>query len=111
MPMPGYRKAVMKRKAHLQQKEIAEERVEILLKQIEANPTGEFTPHYISLIEKLCRRWKLKFPSALVDRYCQACQTYFVPGTNSSIRIVDKKPLVVCRCGSEWPAKQRLFKH
>src|SRR3989338_8659293 len=105
------RKAQIKKKAYLQQKEIAEERVEILLKQIKENKAGSYTPRYIGMIEKLCRRWKVDFPKDILGRYCKRCKRYFVPGSNCSIRVRDKKPVVICKCCAEWPVKQRLFKH
>ncbi len=105
------RKALIKKKAYQQQKEIANERVGILLQQVRANPLGEFAPHYISLIEKICRRWRLGFPKQLEGKYCRDCKRYFIPGSNCSIRIREKRPYVICVCSSEWPLKQRLFKH
>ena len=106
-----YSKALIKKKAYQQQKEIAAERVEILLKYIKENKAGSYTPRYITLIEKLSRRWKLRFPKDLEGCYCLDCKRYFVPGKNCSIRVKEKKSMIICKCGTEWPAKQRLFKH
>ncbi len=104
------RKALIKKKAYQQQKEISTERVDILLDHVNENKTGPYTQRYIALIEKLCRRWKVDFPKDLLGRYCKNCKRYFVPGSNCSIRVRNKKPIVICKCDAEWPAKQRLFK-
>lgn len=86
-----------------QQRELAQERVKILLDKIKTNP--EFRRRYIQLIEKICKKFRLEIPKELKNKYCKSCYNYFTSET-CKIRIKNKKKVIICNCGN-----QKVFKY
>jgi RNase P subunit RPR2 len=61
----------------------------------------EYVPLWIELIKKLCM--KARIPIRKFKNYfCKKCNNFFVPGETCEIRIIKKKPYIICKCGKKW---------
>jgi len=110
--MPRHRppKHVRQRIQLQNQREIARERMDILAAQVLANPESRFAGKWVKLLVRISRLSRIPVPNSIMGRFCYECWRFWVPGKNFTVRVKDKKPVLICACGKEWPLKQKVFK-
>lgn len=92
------------------QKDIARERIEILAKQVLAEPGSPHVAGWLKLMVKISRLSRIPIPNSIANRFCYNCYRFWIPGKNFTVRVKDKKPVLICACGAEHPLKQRVFR-
>ena len=84
--------------------------MDILAGQILENPESQFAGKWVKLLVRISRLSRIPLPNSILNRFCYECWRFWVPGKNFSVRVKDKKPVLICACGKEWPLKQKVFK-
>ena len=103
-------KHVRKRISLKKQRQLAEERLEILADHIAKSPDSEFVRKWIKLIVRISRKWKVPVPKSLQDRFCYECYRLWRPGKTFAVRVKKGKSVLICACSKEYPYKQKVFK-
>ncbi|HXG13661.1 MAG TPA: RNase P subunit [Candidatus Nitrosotenuis sp.] len=70
-------------------KKIALERIEILLKEAQANAkkNPELAQRQASIARKISTKHKIKLPYEIRMQFCKKCKSFIAPGVNSKIRL------------------------
>lgn len=70
-------------------KKIALERIEILLKEAQANAkkNPELAQRQASLARKISTKHKIKLPYEIRMQFCKKCKSFIAPGVASKIRL------------------------
>ncbi|MFN3653926.1 MAG: ribonuclease P protein component 4 [Candidatus Nitrosotenuis sp.] len=70
-------------------KKIALERIEILLKEAQANAkkNPELAQRQASLARKISTKYKIKLPYEIRMQFCKKCKSFIAPGIDSKIRL------------------------
>jgi len=80
-------------------KEIARERITILLAAAKENPA--YSRRYIELARELGTSNRISLGKEERSHFCRKCGAYLVPGENLSVRIQHGKVIRTCReCGT-----------
>ena len=83
-------------------KEIAQERVNILLQRAEDifNTDKEKANRYVELSRKIAMRYNLRMPKEWKRRICKGCYGFLKPGENCRIRTKEARIIITCvDCG------------
>ena len=80
------------------QRELARERIRILLQQAEeAFSRDKALAHRdVTLARKIAMKLKVKIPSEFKRRFCKHCYRYLQPGVNSRVRTRAGKVVISC---------------
>ena len=94
-------------------KQIAKERMEILMKQalekIHEDPS--LAQRYVQLARKIGMRYRVRFPKKWKMFICRKCKQLLVPGLNCRVRIQERRePHVVLTCLTCNHVKRFLIK-
>ena len=75
-------------------KEIAEERIIILLTKADViySTDQELAIRYGNLARKIAMKAKVKIPQKWRFRFCRKCKKFLYPGINSHVRVKSGKP-------------------
>ncbi|HXG73351.1 MAG: RNase P subunit [Candidatus Nitrosotenuis sp.] len=70
-------------------KKIALERIQILLKEAQANAkkNPELAQRQASLARKISTKHKIKLPYEIRMQFCKKCKSFIAPGVGSKIRL------------------------
>jgi ribonuclease P protein subunit RPR2 len=70
-------------------KKIALGRIEILLKEAQANAkkNPELAQRQASIARKISTKHKIKLPYEIRMQFCKKCKSFIAPGVNSKIRL------------------------
>jgi ribonuclease P protein subunit RPR2 len=82
---------------------IAEERINILLKEAEKNFSNhpERSHRYAELAHKLKLKYKVKLNPVIKRRLCKNCHKFMVPGKNCRVRVHSSRLIYTCgECGT-----------
>lgn len=92
----------LKKKFLEKSKNIAHERIDILMNQAESELNSEKkerSKKYVLLSKKIAMRMRMPFPSEWKRRICKNCGSFLTFGKNASVRIKSKNyPHVVITC-------------
>ncbi len=83
------------------QKDIARQRIRILLTLIEEKKVRDASliRRYSELVRKISMRNKVRIPKEWRWRFCKKCKIFLVPGVNSYFRLSPRgKPHIVMHC-------------
>jgi len=89
-------------------KEIACERIAILLAAAKENPV--YSRRYVTLVRELGMSHRISLGKEERSHFCRKCGAYLVPGENLTVRIQHGKVIRTCReCGtiSRTPINRR----
>jgi len=86
---------------HLNTKQIAQQRIDIIFKQADTiaktNPT--LATEYIKIVQKIAMTARIPIPHKHKHRICKHCKTLLITGHNNRIRIQQKRePHIVVTC-------------
>ena len=89
---------------------IAEERIQILLKQARKNLDDEtMSLRYVELAGKISKRTKVRIPPEEKRYLCKGCGLPLIPGKNARVRVVSRNPRIVITCLSCGKLKRYPF--
>lgn len=85
-------------------KEIARERMSILLAHAKANRASPETAlRYVELARSISTKQRVRFTREERRSFCRKCGAYFVPGQNLSVRISRGRIIYTCKeCGTVY---------
>lgn len=88
------------RKNKARQREMALERVKILLEQSASIATVDMglARRQASIARTLCLRFNLKLPYHLRQVFCHGCKSLILPGVNARIRLSKKRKSITITC-------------
>ncbi len=77
---------------------IAEERINILLKEAEKNFSDhpERSHRYAELAHRLKLKYKVKLDPTIKRRLCKKCHKFMVPGKNCRVRVHSSRLIYTC---------------
>ncbi len=78
------------------QKEIAQERMQILFKKADEVFPSPLANRYVTLARKIAMKTKSRIPIELKRKFCKHCYKYLRSGTNSRTRTRDGKVIISC---------------
>jgi len=95
---PSKRKMNKVNKTKTKMRSVAEERINILLKEAEKvySEHPERSHRYAELAYKIKLKHQIKLSSELKKRLCKKCRKFMVPGINSRIRIHNSRLIYTC---------------
>ena len=70
-----------------QVKELARERVDILIKNALLEKDKELAEKQARLAKKMAMRFRLRLPYEIRQLYCKECKQFMVPGRGSRVRV------------------------
>lgn len=83
------------------QREIAEERIEILFEEAERT----FPEHkdranrYVEIARNIAMSYRIPIPKKLKKKFCGECHSYLRPGVNCKVEMRPEENVVEYRCG------------
>ena len=85
-------------------KEIARERIGILLRAAEENRSSpDVSARYVSLARAVSMKQRVRFTRKQRRSFCRRCGAYFVPGENLSVRVFRGRVIYTCKsCGAVY---------
>jgi len=88
----------MKRKPDNSLKQVARERVQILLENASKvfAKSPELAHRYVYLARKIAMKARYKMESSFKRRFCKHCYHYLSPGKNARIRTREGKLIIYC---------------
>jgi ribonuclease P protein subunit RPR2 len=80
------------------QKEIAKERIEILMKKADEvfNKNKSLANRYVTLARKISMKSNVRFTRELKRKFCKHCYKFLKPGINVRIRTKEGKVVYYC---------------
>ena len=80
------------------QKEIAQERIQILFEQAEKefSQNKQLSNRYVTLARKIAMKTKVRIPQELKRRFCKHCYHYLQPGFNARVRTHQGRVIISC---------------
>lgn len=80
------------------QKQIAFERIEVLLEEARkiSKTNMDLANRYLSLARKLSMKYKVKIPKKDKKLFCKGCYKYLLPGKTLRARMKNKKLIYYC---------------
>ena len=79
-------------------KNIAKERIAILLKQAEEmfSKNPKLSNRYVYLARRIAMKARFKMPSLFKRKFCKHCYHFLMPGKNARIRTREGKLIIYC---------------
>jgi ribonuclease P protein subunit RPR2 len=83
------------------EKEIAEERIDILfdLAVKEAGNKNGLSKRYVSLLKKISSHYKTSIPKKIKMSICKSCGDVIVPGVSGKVRLASSPRRIIYICG------------
>jgi ribonuclease P protein subunit RPR2 len=95
-----------KKKRRLQVKEVARERIDILVANTLKEKDENLAGRKAQLAKKMAMRFRLRLPYDVRQLYCKKCKAFIVPGTTARVRVGRAKTRAVritcLRCGHTY---------
>jgi ribonuclease P protein subunit RPR2 len=92
-----------KKRRRLQVKEVARERIDILVANTLKEKDENLAGRKAQLAKKMAMRFRLRLPYDVRQLYCKKCKAFIVPGTTARVRVGRAKTRAVritcLRCG------------
>ncbi|MEW6603118.1 MAG: RNase P subunit [Thermoproteota archaeon] len=89
-----------------QAKEIARERIDILVKNALLEKDQELAARQARLVKKIAMRYRVRLPYEVRQLFCKKCKTFIIPGRSSRVRVGGAKIRAVritcLRCGHTY---------
>ncbi len=80
--------------------DIGLERIGILfgLAETEAGKRPDRAKRYVTLARKIAMRHNIRMPASLKRKFCRKCSSFFLPGTNCTVRTRASQQAVIIKC-------------
>lgn len=92
--------------ARAQAKEIARERIDILVKNALKEKDEAFAARQARLAKKIAMRYRVRLPYEARQLFCKKCKAFIVPGRTARVRVGRTKAKAVritcLRCGHTY---------
>lgn len=89
-----------------QAKEIARERIDILVKNALKEKDDSFAEKQARLAKKVAMRYRVRLPYEARQLYCKKCKAFIVPGRTARVRVGRAKERAIritcLRCGHTY---------